>query len=252
MLSVVIPTLRNGKDLVNAIVSAKEADQIIVVNDGGYYDIDPKLRGPDFKHLTILDNTKNRGVTYSRNRGYLNATEGPIIFLDADDALLPSAISIVKKKIQRNPQYGIFLFQSLLEDKKFEKNVIVDRHDPETLITNANKGEKTIVINKKKNFRKLPFVSKFRGHELAGLYRFSTVNSIKILWAPEKIRLYTKNSNGLSAKRFSRDRALLIMDGHLTTAAIAKTRGKCRYTLLYVLKATKYWLIAKMNTKSKD
>lgn len=252
MLSVVIPTFRNGEDLVNAIISAKEADQIIVVNDGGYYDIDQRLRGPDFKHLTILDNIKNRGVTYSRNRGYLNATEGPIVFLDADDVLLPCAISIVKKKIQQNPKFGIFLFQSLLENKTFKKNDIVDRHDPETLIKNANKGEKTIVINKKMHFRKLPFVSKFRGHELAGLYRFSIINNIKILWAPEKIRQYTNNVNGLSAKRFSRERALLIMGGHLTTAAIAKTRRNYHYTLLYVLKATKYWLIAKINTKNKD
>jgi glycosyltransferase involved in cell wall biosynthesis len=90
-VSVVIPCFNQGQFLCDAIASARAntlQPEIIVVDDGSTEEISAITRTAG---VTCI-RQQNQGVVAARNRG-LNAAHGEfIVFLDADDRLLPAAL----------------------------------------------------------------------------------------------------------------------------------------------------------------
>jgi glycosyltransferase involved in cell wall biosynthesis len=92
-VAVIIPTFNQSRFLADAITSVfaqtREADEIIVVDDGSNDDPatvvaqSPKVR---------LIRQDNRGNGAARNTGLRNCTASYVVFLDADDRLLPRAL----------------------------------------------------------------------------------------------------------------------------------------------------------------
>jgi glycosyltransferase involved in cell wall biosynthesis len=92
-LAVVITTYNHARFLADAITSVltqtRPADKIIVVDDGSTDD--PAAVVAQFQTVQFIQQN-NRGLAAARNAGLRSAMTSHIIFLDADDRLLPIAI----------------------------------------------------------------------------------------------------------------------------------------------------------------
>jgi glycosyltransferase involved in cell wall biosynthesis len=94
-VSVVIPCFNQGHYLAEAIESALAqtlpAAEVVVVDDGSN-DNSFEVAGRYEKVVRMRQG--NRGVAAARNAGWRNASSEYIVFLDADDRLLPEALEV--------------------------------------------------------------------------------------------------------------------------------------------------------------
>jgi glycosyltransferase involved in cell wall biosynthesis len=92
-VAVIIPTFNYAHFLADAITSVlaqtHPADEIIVVDDGSTDD--PGTIVAKFADVRLIQQ-KNRGLSAARNTGLWNCKASHVVFLDADDRLLPNAI----------------------------------------------------------------------------------------------------------------------------------------------------------------
>jgi len=92
-IAVIIPTFNHAHFLADAIRSVlaqtRPADEIVVIDDGSTDD--PAAVVAKFQSVKLIYQT-NRGLAGARNTGLRNCTSDYVIFLDADDLLLPQAI----------------------------------------------------------------------------------------------------------------------------------------------------------------
>jgi glycosyltransferase involved in cell wall biosynthesis len=92
-VAVIIPTFNHARCLADAITSVlaqtREADEIIVVDDGS--NDDPATAAAQFPQVKLV-RQDNRGPAAARNTGLQNCTASYVVFLDADDRLLPKAL----------------------------------------------------------------------------------------------------------------------------------------------------------------
>ncbi len=102
--TVVIPCHNQGRFLADAIESALRqtwrAVEVVVVDDGSSDDTSSVIRRyPAVRHIA----QSNRGAALARNAG-LAASRGEfVVFLDADDRLLPHAIQTGIEWLERHP-----------------------------------------------------------------------------------------------------------------------------------------------------
>jgi len=94
LISVIIPAYNHGKYLMDAINSIRlqdyEAIEIIVVDDGSTDNTEEVLKGVEcIKYI----HQENRGLSAARNTGIKNSNGEFLVFLDADDWLLPGSIA---------------------------------------------------------------------------------------------------------------------------------------------------------------
>lgn len=112
-VAIVIPCFEQKAFLANAIRSAVtqrvRAREIIVVDDGSTEDLSGIVS--EFPGVVLM-RQKNRGLAAARNAGLKAATAEKIIFLDADDVLLPRAVASGLQCFSKTPQaafvYGGF------------------------------------------------------------------------------------------------------------------------------------------------
>src|ERR1700722_8551845 len=92
-VAVIIPTFNHAHFLADAIASVlaqtRQADEIIVVDDGSTDD--PAMVVAKFPTLRLI-RQDNRGLSAARNTGMRNGKASHIIFLDAHDLLLRTAL----------------------------------------------------------------------------------------------------------------------------------------------------------------
>lgn len=92
-VAVIIPCFEHGRFLEDAVRSAldqsRAPDEIIVVDDGGSEDLSSILA--PFPQVEVV-RQDNRGLSAARNRGLSVAKSEKVVFLDADDRLLPNAL----------------------------------------------------------------------------------------------------------------------------------------------------------------
>ena len=114
-IAVVIPCYNYAAFVRNAVESAKAQssppDEIIVVNDGSTDDSDKVLRG--IKGITYISQD-NQGLAAARNRGVRESSCEGFCFLDADDELLPDALSALRACIETHPEHGLYYGQAIV------------------------------------------------------------------------------------------------------------------------------------------
>ena len=92
-ISVVIPTYNHSKYLAEAISSilsqTRPADEIIVIDDGSTDG--SAIVATQFPNVQLI-RQENQGTSAARNAGLQRCTSSHIVFLDADDLLLPKAL----------------------------------------------------------------------------------------------------------------------------------------------------------------
>lgn len=112
-VAIVIPCYRQAQFLPTAIESAKRQSiapsEVIVVDDGP--DDEVAAVAQSYPAVRLI-RQPNRGLAGARNSGLREAAAAKIIFLDADDVLLPGAIGAGLKCFRTNPDaafvYGGF------------------------------------------------------------------------------------------------------------------------------------------------
>jgi glycosyltransferase involved in cell wall biosynthesis len=114
LVSVVIPCFNHGRYLAEAIRSVQAQShpevETIVVDDASTDDT-PSVAAA-FPRLRYLRHARNRGLARSRNAGLEVARGDFVIFLDADDYLLPDGIAAGVHCVEQHPRaafaFGMF------------------------------------------------------------------------------------------------------------------------------------------------
>lgn len=107
-VSIVIPCYNSGRYLRQAMESALAQDyqplQVVAVDDGSSDDTAEILR--EYEGITVLTQ-KNQGVSAARNNGVDRADGDIVMFLDADDVLLPGSVSRKVRALQSQNGIGL-------------------------------------------------------------------------------------------------------------------------------------------------
>jgi len=119
LLSVIIPTYNYAKVVGRAIRSVtdqiNESCELIVIDDGSQDETSDVLNEiassihldyPSRRHFV---RQKNAGPAAARNHGLRLASGQFVLFLDADDELLPGAIDTILGCIEQHPEAGLIL-----------------------------------------------------------------------------------------------------------------------------------------------
>ena len=110
LLSIIIP-LYNKADTIRSTIESilwqNAMDyEIIVVDDGSTDNGVDIVRSIDNEKITLYQK-ENTGVSATRNYGVARANGDWVLFLDADDRLLPDALEIINIFIKKNKNYYI-------------------------------------------------------------------------------------------------------------------------------------------------
>jgi glycosyltransferase involved in cell wall biosynthesis len=103
LISVVVPCYNQGHYLDEAVTSAVSAAhrvEVIVVDDGSTDDTPQVVER--HSHVRYV-RQENRGLAAARNRGLAESSGDLVIFLDADDRLLPDGIDAGVRALAANP-----------------------------------------------------------------------------------------------------------------------------------------------------
>lgn len=118
-VAVVIPAYNHGVFLPAALRSVlaqrPRPTEIIVIDDGSHDSLDRVIA--DFPGVALV-RQENSGLSAARNRGISETTASFLLFLDADDRLLPGAIASGVQSLNRNPSaaftYGAYVIVEAL------------------------------------------------------------------------------------------------------------------------------------------
>lgn len=112
MFSVVIPLYNKGHTIVEAVQSVLRQDfedfEVVIVDDGSTDDGPEQVRRSFGDQRIKLIRQEHRGVSAARNNGVLSARRDFIAFLDADDILLPSYLSIMRSAAEEFPDARLY------------------------------------------------------------------------------------------------------------------------------------------------
>ena len=118
VVSIIIPTYNRARIVVNAVESALAQSyprcEVIVVDDGstdGTREALARYAG----RITYLYQ-KNKERSAARNNGLRHASGQYVVFLDADDVLLPEMVSVQTEYLERHPQAAFVHAYALMAD----------------------------------------------------------------------------------------------------------------------------------------
>ena len=123
MISVVIPLYNKEASIAQSLKSvlSQEYDdyEVVIVDDGstdGSVAVVEAINDPRIR----LIKQENGGPSKARNTGVKNAKGEWILFLDADDEMLPGALEFFSKKIQKYTDVDMFLGEVIVNNGKAE------------------------------------------------------------------------------------------------------------------------------------
>jgi glycosyltransferase involved in cell wall biosynthesis len=158
----------------------------------------------------LFVNSKNMGVTYSRNKGFLRSSGDYIVFIDSDDFFYTENLNIFFRSLIKydTNEVSVILFSTQASSTKLYDASCASL---KILINDYGKGERLLVLTRSK-FK--PFISFLRGHEFAGLVRYHAKSECKFYINNLIVRSYSsENVHSLSSGL--NHRLSLIGKGHL-------------------------------------
>ena len=99
MLSVIVPLYQNAATIRRCITSIGDGCEIVVVDDGSTDE--GAAEAASFPYVRLL-HQEHQGAAAARNRGIEAATGEYLWFVDADDVLLPGAISAAEEALREH------------------------------------------------------------------------------------------------------------------------------------------------------
>lgn len=123
MISVVIPLYNKEliiKKTLNSVLSQSYDDfEIVIVDDGSTDDSVAVVEAMNDPRIRLIKQ-ENGGPSKARNTGVKNAKGEWILFIDADDDLLPGAIEYFAQKIKEHMEIDMFLGEVIINNGKSE------------------------------------------------------------------------------------------------------------------------------------
>jgi len=109
-ISVIIPSYNYGVYLSECIGSLLDQTlkpfEVIVVDDGSNDDTSSIVSAMDFSELTYIYQ-ENKGASSARNNGFYHSSGDYLLFLDADDRLLPCALEKMADALSTHKNTGV-------------------------------------------------------------------------------------------------------------------------------------------------
>jgi glycosyltransferase involved in cell wall biosynthesis len=108
LISVIIPCYNHGAYLSEALASIRQQEyptiEVVVVDDGSTDMTQDVVKShPWVKYIYQV----NQGLSAARNKGVMHSCGQYIVFLDADDWLLPNALTINAQYLRANPNLAL-------------------------------------------------------------------------------------------------------------------------------------------------
>jgi glycosyltransferase involved in cell wall biosynthesis len=210
MISIVVPTynrLASLQDCVESILTQfYEGLELVIIDDRSTDDTSAYLQNLQRKHdfITIIFNSINKGVNYSRNQGIKAATKPYILFIDSDDKLSDGSLVKVRQVLTDNPGRKHFLFN--VSDRSEEFKDIQDNKDVlyADWVSGRVSGDFTHVIDTA-TMKQYLFFEHFRMYEHLNWLRVKKTTSpqlfVPVIVAdrdrdrPDSLTLHTKLKN---------------------------------------------------------
>ena len=112
-ISVIIPTYNRVSSIKKTIESVlnqnSEQWELIVIDDGSTDETHRTLAEHKDDERIMYFFQKNAGVSAARNHGAAKASGRWLVFLDSDDELTQTALSVFEEQIQRKPEVDLFV-----------------------------------------------------------------------------------------------------------------------------------------------
>jgi glycosyltransferase involved in cell wall biosynthesis len=179
-VSVVIPCYRQARFLPDALDSlraqSRPPDRVIVVDDGSPDDVPAAVA--DYPEVLLI-RQENRGLSAARNRGLAEARGTYVVFLDADDRLMPEALEVQARRLDEHPDAAFSWGFNLLVD--------TNRKPLKALGPTTFEGEPSYARLLEGNFVGAPVGVMFRRSILAASHGFS-----EKLRACEDVEIYLR------------------------------------------------------------
>lgn len=204
LISVVIPSYNHGhylKDAINSVTSQTYRPLEIIVVDDGSIDNTAVVAAsfPEVKYYK----QENSGLSAARNKGLLNCNGDYVVFLDADDILVPECIAINHNLIKVNSDYAFVSggYRLITEKSKLLPDPILTTiekdHYVEMLKGNYIGMHATVLYDKKKLINVGGFKTSFRACEDYDIYLRLT-SHYPVLCHSQRIALYRMHESNMS------------------------------------------------------
>ena len=123
MISVVIPLYNKETSIAQSLKSvlSQEYDdfEVVIVDDGSTDGSVGVVEAINDSRIRLIKQ-ENGGPSKARNAGVKNAKGEWILFLDADDEMLPGAFELFSEKIQKHTDVDMFLGEVIVNNGKKE------------------------------------------------------------------------------------------------------------------------------------
>ena len=123
MISVVIPLYNKEASIKQSLMSVLSQSyqdfEVVIVDDGSTDNSVAKVEEIQDSRIRLI-RQENGGPSKARNTGVKNAKGEWILFLDADDEMLPEALEFFSEKIQKNADADMFLGEVIVNNGKTE------------------------------------------------------------------------------------------------------------------------------------
>ena len=134
MISVVIPLYNKEAIVERSVRSILSQDyddfEVVIVNDGSTDKSAEIVKAINDPRITLIEQ-ENGGPSKARNTGVKHAKGDWILFLDADDELLPEALITMASELKNNDKFNFVAFPYYI--KTNEKVVLADYTNKTTL-----------------------------------------------------------------------------------------------------------------------
>ncbi len=262
LITVIIPCFNYGRFLPEALESIRSQDypsiEIIVVDDGSTDDTrEIAERNRKVKYIYQA----NQGLSAARNTGIKNSEGQFLIFLDADDWLLPDAININLSYLKQNKEFAFVsgAFEMVFaESGKIENNIQEVKSDHYLHLLQGNYiGVPATVLYRRWIFDEILFDTSLKSCQDYDLY-FRITRKYPVFHHTKKIagyRIHTSNmSSNIQAMLLETLCVLERQKNHLRTFSEKKSykKGKKNWKYYYCRELYQKLRLGKIPVSGRD